>query len=577
MLTNPEIAAVFERIGKILDLRGENVFRVRAYQRAAQVIESLSEELKSIHERGGRDALLEIPGIGQDLADKIIEMLATGKLKYIAELQKTMPKGLFDIMEISGMGPKKTKMLWEKYDIKNIAELEKLMKSGKLLKVKGWGEKSVENVLTGIAAKRAHSGRTSLPTGLAVAEMLKEELLKTGLCDKIEIAGSVRRRKDTIGDLDILVASKKPEKVMKAFCTQKDVAQILAQGETKSSVRLKNGLQADLRVLDINVFGAALHYFTGSKEHNVHIRQLGIKHGLTISEYGVYKGTAEKKGKLMASKTEEDIYRAVGLPFIEPELREDKWEVEAAQKKMLPDLITLSDLRGDLHLHSNFSDGAATMIEMAQAAKNAGLEYIAITDHGSPMGMVYGIKEKNIKEYLKKIDEARKAVPGIHILAGTEVDILEDGSLYLSDKILKQLDWVVASIHGHFKMTHAAMTKRIIRAIEHPLVNVIAHPTARLLLKRDPIEYDMEAVLKAASKNNVAMEINASIERLDLNDLHAKRAKELGIMLTIDSDAHHPRDLSYRFGITQARRGWIEKGDVLNTKSWKEFEKWRNA
>lgn len=573
-MTNAEIVDIFTRIGKVLDLQGENPFRIRAYDRAAQAIAAMGEELKSIYKNGGRDALLEIPGIGQDLASKIEELVTTGKLTYLEELQKKVPAGLFDIMDIPGMGPKKTKFVWETFKVKNIADLQKLADSGKLIGLKGWGEKSVQNIVSGIAAKQAHGGRTPLPVALAIAEQFKSLLEETGLCEKIEIAGSVRRRKESIGDVDVLVASKKSEKIMEVFCAAENVAEILAKGKTKSSVRLENGLQVDVRVVERDVFGAALHYFTGSKEHNVHVRQMGIRKGLTISEYGVYQGTAEKKGKLMASKTEEDVYAAVGLPFIEPELREDRGEIELAEKGKLPTLITEDDLRGDLHMHSTFSDGSTTMTDMAQAAKDRGYEYIAITDHGSPMGMVRGVKKENIKEYLKNIEEARKNVPGIHILAGSEVDILEDGSLYLPDSILKQLDWVVISVHGNFKMSEDAMTKRILKAFENPYVRLFAHPTARLLLKRDPISYDMDTVMKAAAKKGIAMEINAAIDRLDLNDQLCKRAKELGVTLCIDSDAHHIRDLDRRFGVMQARRGWIEKGDVLNAGTWKQLEKW---
>ncbi len=573
-MTNADIAAVFERIGAVLNLQGENPFRIRAYDRAAQTIASMGEELKTVLKNGGRDALLEIPGIGKDLADKIEELINTGKLQYLADLQKKVPAGLFEIMEISGMGPKKTKFVWETFKVTTIAELEALAKTDKLKTLKGWGEKSVQNILSGIEAKAKNGGRTALPVAMAIAEQMKERLVNSKLCTKVEIAGSMRRRKESIGDIDFLVCGKNVEKIMEVFCTGEGVAEILARGDTKSSVRLESGLQMDLRVVPENVFGAALHYFTGSKEHNVHIRQIGIRKGLTISEWGVYEGTAEKKGKLMASKTEEDVYKAIGLAYVEPELREDRGEVELAQKGTLPTLITDDDLRGDLHMHSNFSDGSAAMIEMAEAAKKLGHEYIAITDHGSAMGMVYGIKEDNINEYLKKIDEARKAVPGIQILAGVEVDIEKDGSLYLSDKVLKKLDWVVASVHGNFNMTDEDMTKRILKALENPYVRLFAHPTSRLLLKRDGIKYDMDAVMKKAAEKGIAMEINASADRMDLNDQHARRAKELDVMLCIDSDAHRPGGLDYRFGIIQARRGWLGKGDVLNTKKWKDFEKW---
>lgn len=363
---------------------------------------------------------------------------------------------------------------------------------------------------------------------------------------------------------------------MDVFCSFELVDRVLAKGGTRASVHLSTGINMDLRVLEDASFGAALHYFTGSKEHNIALRRLGNELGLTISEYGVYKGTAEKKGKLVAAHTEEDIYKSVGLPYIPPELREDRGEMEAAKKAALPRLIEIKDLKGDLHMHTNFSDGNNTAIEMAKAAQKAGHSYIALTDHASPMGMVFGIKENNINEYLEKIEEARKAVKGIEIFAGAEVDILEDGSLYLPDSILKKLDWVIVSVHGNFNLSSDAMTKRIIKALKHPHVHAFAHPTSRLLLKRDPISYDTDAVFKVAAEHKVALEINASKDRLDLNDVLARKAKEMGCMIVIDSDAHHARELDYRFGITQARRAWLEKGNVLNTMSVAQVKKWMN-
>jgi len=573
-MTNTQIARAFEKIANILSLKDENPFRIRAYERAAQTILALGEDLEMVYTRLGRDALMEIPGIGEDLSLKIEELVKTGKLKFLADLEKKVPAGLIEITEIQGMGPKKTKFVWEKFKVKSIDDLEKLAKSGKLNGVKGWGDKSVENVLLGIVTKRTHSERVALPTALVVADQIVQELKDSGLCDRIEIAGSLRRRRESIGDVDILVSGDDVEKIMDVFCTFSLVDRILARGPTRASVHLSSGMNSDLRVIDAKVFGAALHYFTGNKEHNIRIRKMGIERGLTISEYGVHEGTAEKKGKLKTSRTEEDIYKAVGLPFIPPELREDRGEIDAAEKGTLPSLIELKDMKGDLHMHTNFSDGSATASDMASAAKAYGHEYIAIADHGSVMGMVYGIKEKNIDEYLGLIAQARKEVKGIEIMAGTEVDIEEDGSLYLSDNILAKLDWVVASVHAHFKMSSADMTKRILRAIENPYVCMIAHPTARLLLRRDPIEYDFDAVFKAAAKHNVALEINASIFRLDLNDVLAKRAKDAGVMIVINSDAHHPREFDYRFGITQARRAWLEAKNVINTRSYKEVKKW---
>lgn len=572
-MTNSQIAQSLGTIASLLNLKGENPFKIRAYQRAAETIENMSEDIAGIAAKGEK-ALQEIPGIGIDLSLKIVELVTTGKLVYLDELKKEVPAGLLQITDIQGMGPKKTAFVWKTFKVENVDDLEKLAKSGKLDTQKGWGEKSVKNILEGIEALRAHSGRVAITVALPVAEQLKQLMQESGLCGQVEIAGSLRRRRETIGDIDILVTSDKPEKVMDVFCGYELVERVLGKGPTKSSVYLKTGINADLRVVEEDAFGAALHYFTGSKDHNVHVRRLANAQGYTVNEYGVHEGTAEKKGKLRASKTEEEIYKLIGLPFIPPELREDRGEVQAAQEGKLPELITREDLKGDLHMHSTFSDGSSTMIEMARAAKELGHAYIAITDHASPMGMVRGIKEGNIDDYLALVEEARKAVKGIHILAGAEVDIMEDGSLYLPDAVLKKLDWVVASVHGHFNMPVPEMTARVLRAMEHPLVNVFAHPTSRLLLKRDPIEYDVDAVFKAAAKNDVAIEINASHGRLDVNDVLARRAKETGCTIVIDSDAHRTGELDYRFGITQARRAWLEKKDVLNTMPFKKVQEW---
>lgn len=572
-MTNTQIAGTFEAIGSLLSLLDENPFRIRAYQRAAQTIASLSEDMKSVYERGGLDALKEIPGIGNDLALKIEELVNTGALAYLAELQKKVPAGLIQITGIQGMGPKKTAFVWKKFKVTTVQELEKLAQSGKLSKEKGWGAKSVENIMEGIKALQTHGDRVALPAAFAAGVELLEAMRSSGLCTQAELAGSLRRRKETIGDIDILVSSNKPEEARDFFCALPLVERVLARGPTRASVRLSNGLNSDLRVIDADVFGAALHYFTGSKEHNIAIRKRGIERGLTISEYGVHKGTAEKKGKLLPSTTEADVYKAVDLLYIEPEMREDRGEIALAERGLLPELITVDDMKGDLHMHSTFSDGSAEMVDMARAAKKAGLQYIAICDHASPMGMVKGIKEGNIKDYRKLIEAARTQVKGMEIFAGAEVDIMQDGSLFLPDAALATLDWVVASVHGHFHQSSADMTKRLIRAIQNPHVRLIAHPTTRLLLKRDPIAFDADAVFAAAAKHGVAMEINASLERLDLNDVLARKAKEMGVMICIDSDAHHPREFDYRFGISQARRAWLEKSDVMNTMSAAQFKK----
>lgn len=573
-MTNASISAAFQQIADLLSLLDENPFRIRAYERASLTLQSLSQDVSDIYKQSGKEGLEAIPGIGKDLANKMEEMITTGKLNYLIDLQKEVPQGLIEITGIQGMGPKKTKFVWKTFNVESIDELEKLAQSGKLDEQKGWGKKSVQNILEGIAAARLHNERVALPKAMSVALEIQKELVESGLCGQVEIAGSLRRRKESIGDIDILATSDNAHLVMDLFCKFHLVDRVLGKGPTKSSVHLSTGINVDLRVVDAEVFGAALQYFTGGKEHNVAIRRRAIEKGLTISEYGVYEGTAADKGTLKASRTESDIYKTVGLPYIEPELREDRGEIAAAESGNLPTLIEEGDLKGDLHMHSNFSDGTSTMIEMATAAKKAGLSYIAITDHGSPMGMVQGIKEGNITEYLKLVDEARAAVKGMHILAGSEVDILEDGSLYLPDSVLKQLDWVVVSVHGNFKLTSAKMTERILTAFNNPHVKLFAHPTSRLLLKRDPIEYDIDAVFRAAADKGIALEINASSERLDLNDVLARRAKDAGCKLCIDSDAHRAGELDYRYGIMQARRGWVEAKDVVNTMDWNALNVW---
>lgn len=574
-MTNAEIAEIFERIALILDIKGdENPFRIRAYERAALLIGSLTRDLKALYDEGGLKRLEGLPGIGKDLSLKIEEMLRTDKLQYLKKIEKGIPPGLLDIMDIEGIGPKKTKLLWQKFKVKDIAGLKKLAESGKLQTVKGWGDKTVQNILRGIELRKQMAGRLPIGDVLPLAEEIVEALKRTGLCDRIEIAGSLRRRRDTCGDIDILATSTEPAKVMDAFCALPHVKNVTNKGKTKSTVFLNIGIDADLRVVEPDVFGAALHYFTGSKDHNVAVRTMAVRRGITMSEYGVFKGTAEKKGGLIAALTEHDVFKTVGLPYIEPELRENWGEIEAAQNGTLPSLITQHDLRGDLHMHSTFSDGTESMIAMAKAAKEKGLQYIAFTDHASSMGMVRGVKKETIKQYLKAIAEARRAVTGIHILAGAEVDILKDGSLYLDDNLLVQLDWVIASIHQIFRDSREANTARLIKAMENPHVCAIGHPTTRILGKREPMDINIDAILTEAKKYHRALELNASPVRLDLQDIHLKRAKERGVTVVVNSDAHSASGLDCRYGIMQARRGWLEKNDILNAKSWGELTKW---
>ncbi len=564
-MTNAQIAATFETIAKILEYESENPFRIRAYQRAAQTIANLSKSLEDIYGEEGLKGLRAIDGIGEDLALKIEELTKTGKLEYLAKLQAKVPEGILAMMEVEGVGPKKAKQVATELKVKTIADLEKVAKAGTLAQLKGWGETSASNVLRAIAQKRTVSARVPIFVALPVAQGIVDLLKDSGLCKKVEIAGSLRRRRESIGDIDILVTSTKPEKVLDLFAEMANVLRVLARGPTKCSVLLATGIQCDLRVVEPELFGAALHYFTGSKDHNVTLRTIAIKKGITMSEYGVFKGTAEKKGKLLASATEEDVFGALGLPYIPPEIRENRGEIDAAKNGNLPRLIEVEDIRGDLHCHSDFSDGALSMEEMAAAARNAGLEYIVFADHASPMGMVAGIKEKNAAQYFRKIEAARKKVKGIEILSGTEVDILADGSLYLPDDLLSKFDCVVASIHGVFKQPREEMTARLIKAIHNPHVDIIGHPTTRLLGKRNGVEMDFERVLQEAKKYDTVLELNASPERLDLDDIHCKRCTEVGVKLSIDTDAHAGTGFDYTYGISQAKRGWVTPSDVINT------------
>jgi len=576
-MSNSSAAAALQTIAKILTLQEENPFKIRAYERVAQALEGHAEEIESIYARGGVKALREVPGVGEDIALKLEEFITTGKIVYLEKKRAEVPAGLFDVMEIPGMGPKKTAFLWKTFTVTGIEDVEKVVAAGKLDGLKGWGEKSIENLKRGIEVRKSHAGRFLRDIALHEAERVLRVLRKVKGCERAEYAGSLRRGKETVGDIDVLACGSDAEALIEAFVAMGDIADVLAKGDTRAAVRFESGLQCDLRVVPAESFGAALQYFTGSKEHNVRLRQRGIERGVTINEYGVHKGSAEIKGELLASETEEDVYAAVGLPWIPPTLRENRGEFDAAAEGALPIVVEERDLRGDLHMHSTFSDGAATMVEMARAAKDAGLEYIAITDHASPMGMVRGIKDANVDEYLAAVDEARAAVPEIHILAGAEVDILQDGSLYLHDDTLAKLAWVTASIHGYFALSKEEQTARLVKAVSHPLVHCLSHPSARELLRRDPIDADWDAVFAAAAEHGTAIEINASPQRLDASDVLARRAKEHGCMLTIGSDAHSLQGVPKIHGVATAQRAWLVAEDMLTCMPFSKLEAWVSA
>ncbi len=560
-MENNEFANIFWDMAEFLELKEDNPFKIRAYRKAAQNIEALPKSLEEIYGKGGLKAILAVPGIGQHIADKIEEQIKTGKVASHNKLAKEFPRGFLDLANIPGMGPKTALLLYKKFKIDSPEKLEKAAKAGKLRNIPGMGTKKEENILRGINLKKQSHGRFLIDDATAHAELIVEELKKLKEVKKILPCGSLRRGQETIGDIDILVISSKPKKIMDTFVNMAAVKNILAHGETKSSVILRNGMQADLRVVPEKSFGSAAHYFTGSKAHNIHIRQLAQKKGLKVSEYGIFRGN-----KQIGGKTEEEMFSKFGFQFIPPELREMRGEFEAAKNKKIPKLVELKDIKGDLHMHTIATDGNNSIEEMARAAKKLGYEYILITDHTQSTRIAGGLNESAALKQIKKIRDANKKVKGIEILAGAEVDILPDGKLDYSDDILKQLDIVLIAIHSNFKMPKKQMTDRIIKAMQNKHTNILVHPTGRLINEREPYEIDMEKVLQAAKKFNVAVEINAHPRRLDLTDIYCMRAKELGVKLVICTDAHSTDQLELiKYGVITARRGWLEKKNILNT------------
>ena len=568
-MKNAEIAALFSEIADFLEIKGENPFRVRAYRRAAQAMEGLAEDVAAVADRG---ELLEIPGIGKDLAGKIQEFLQCGAVEYLEGLRREIPVGVVELMRIHGVGPKTAKLLYEQVGVDSVEKLEELAKEHKLAGVPGIQAKTEENILKGIAVWRGGRERRPLGAALTLAETILETLRDLEEVDQISMAGSLRRMKETVKDIDILVTSKTPARIMEVFVGLPNVAEVLAHGETKSSLRLRESIQVDLRVVEPDCFGAALQYFTGSKQHNIRVRELAQRRELKVSEYGVFDG---RSGKRVAGATEEDVYRAVGLPLIPPELREDAGEIEAALADRLPTLVALADIRGDLQLHTTWSDGAHSLADLAAGVQAKGYQYMAVTDHSKSVTVAKGMDEARVVQMIAEVRSLNRRLKRFRVLAGCEVDILADGSLDFPDEILAQLDLVQVSVHSRFKMSREEMTARIVRAVRHPLVHILGHPTGRLIGERAAYEVDMEAVLQAARVAGIAVEINASPSRLDLNDLHARRAKDLGIPITISTDAHAMPQLDFmRYGVAVARRAWLTPGDVLNTLPDRDLVSW---
>ena len=570
-MTNQEIADILVHISEILDIQGENPFKIRAYIKAAETLEGLTYELSSLK---NMDEIEELPGIGEGIAKKIRELLETGKLKYYEELKKSEYAPLTEFLKIPGMGPKHAKLVHDQLGITTVMQLEKAAEAGKLRELPGMGEKLEQNVLHGIQQVQKYKERHPLAFIYPRAQAILEGLRRVRGIKKIMLGGSLRRMKETIADIDVLVASDKVKPVMEAFVGLPQASEVIAKGSTKSSIVTTDGIQVDLRVVKPESFGAAQHYFTGSKAHNIRVRSLGIDKGLKVNEYGVFKGK-----KSVAGKTEEEVFKAVGLPLIPPELREDQGEIEAGLAHRLPHLIELKDLKGDLHVHSEWTDGHSSIEEMAVAAQKLGYEYVAICDHSPTIGVTNGLTPERLKKQMQEIDKLNKKMgrgkKPFRILKGIEVDIRSTGKLDLEDDVLKQLDIVVAAVHTKFGQSEDEMTGRIIKAIENPHVDVIAHPTGRLIGRREPYQVDMDKLMDACKANGKALELNSYPERLDLSDLNCRKAKEKGVKIAISTDAHRDGHLDWiSFGIATARRGWIEPDDVINTISLSKLLQW---
>lgn len=566
-MKNQDIVRIFNEIADLLEIKGENPFRIRAYRRAALNIESLTKDVAGIP----KDELMEVPGIGQDLAGKIEEYVKTGKVRAYEDLKKEVPEGLGDLLSVPSLGPKTAKLLSDELKVKNLEDLERLAREHKLSGLPGIKEKTEENILKGIEMLKRGMERQPLGKVLPIANDIVEHLSKKAPVNKISIAGSIRRWKDTIRDIDILATSRDPKTVMNTFVHMPQVKDVLMHGPTKSSVITHEGIQVDLRVVEEGSFGAALAYFTGSKTHNIRLREMAVKAGLKINEYGIFRGKDDKK---VGGEKEEDVYRVLGLSYVPPELREDTGEIEAAAEGKLPNLVEIGDIKGDLHVHTKRSDGSHDFDELIQEARKKGYQYIAITDHSKGLGIARGLSEERLMEEMKEIEGINRKLKGFKLLAGVEVDIRGDGRMDFPDDVLKKMDIVVASIHSGFRQSRQQIMKRMASAMKNPYVSVIAHPTGRLIGERDPYDVDIHELLSLAKETGTAIEINAYPLRLDLNDVHAKMAKEMGVRVVISTDTHITSQFDYMsYGISIARRGWIEKEDVLNTMSYSSLMK----
>jgi DNA polymerase (family 10) len=561
-MDNSDIAAILNRIADILEIQEADRFRIRAYRMAALTVQDLPQRLEDLV-RADRAALDRLPGIGERLREKLIELVTTGTLTQYQRLQRAVPPGLLELLQLHGLGPKTVKLLRQRLGITDLASLERACLEGKVADLEGMGLKTQQKILQALQHYRQTQGRLKLHEAERFAASLIAYLRRQPVVQRVEIAGSLRRGKETIGDLDLLAMVSDPEQAAKVFVAYNGVDRVLARGPSKCSVVLTAGLQVDLRMMDPPRFGAALVYFTGSKAHNIRIRTIAKQRRLKINEYGVFRVRSNAR---IAGRTEEEVYRALGMEWIPPELREDRGEVEAAQAGRLPRLIEAGDIKGDLHAHTTATDGRHTILEMAQAAKARGLDYLAITDHTKSTRVAGGLTDREFLRHIQQIRRVAARVRGITILCGAEVDILPDGRLDLGDTVLRQLEVVVASVHSHFTMPREQMTRRILKALEHPRVHILGHPTGRLIGARKPYDVDIEAVFRAARERGVLLEINAQPDRMDLSDACCKAANEANVRCVISTDAHSTLDFgNLRYGVIAARRGWLEPDDVANT------------
>lgn len=565
-MTNKEIARILYEISLYLEMEGDP-FRPRAYEKAARAIEAAVEPVSETYARGGLNALQQIPGVGRSMAEKIEELLTTGRLRYYEELKKKIPVDVIGLTSIEGVGPKMVKALYETLGITNLDQLEAAARAGKIRRLPHFGEKTEQKILKGLQFLKQHAQRFLLGEIWPLVQDIAERLRGLKDVQRVEIAGSIRRRKETVGDADLLVISRRPAPIMEFFVSMPEVMHVYSHGETRSSVRLNNGLDMDLRVVPEKSFGAALNYFTGSKDHNVALRRIAQEMGLKLNEYGLFRGT-----RFIAGRTEEEIYEALGLSYIPPELRENRGEIEAAREGRLPSLIPYGALRGDLQVQTNWTDGANSIEEMVESARAYGLQYIAITDHTRDLAMTRGSDEKKLLDQMAAIDRLNRRWRGFRVLKGAEVNIRKDGSLDIDDAVLAKLDVVGIAVHTHFNMSREEMTARIVRAMRNPHADILFHPTGRVLQKREPYDVDIEEIIKVAKETGTVLEVDAFPERLDLRDEHIRLAVQAGVKLVIDSDAHNRHHFSVlEYGIAQARRGWARAEDVLNTLPCREF------